>query len=114
MRLSLRACLAVPLLVFSLCARADPGCYRIAMIDQAPDVDLDKALGELLYREAGLCVTLMRVPTERLKRMLDKGDVDGVVVRTLEFIRAQSGMERGRAAPSPVINSAETGAICRG
>ncbi len=62
------------------------------MIDQAPDVDLDKALGELLYREAGLCVTLMRVPTERLKRMLDKGDVDGVVVRTLEFIRAQSGM----------------------
>jgi len=66
----------------------------------ATEADFGKALGEALYREAGLCASVVRLPTERLKRMLDSGEIDGVVVRSREFIQAYPGL---LAVPTPLL-----------
>ena len=73
---------------------------RIASISEAPDADFGKALAEALYREAGLCVAVQRLPTERVKRMIEGGELDGVVVRTREFIAAYPGLV---AVPTPLL-----------
>ena len=81
-------------------ALADSPCLRIASIAEAPDLDFGRALGEALYHEAGLCVTVVRLPTERVKRMVELGEIDGVVVRTQEFLRAYPQLI---AVPTPLL-----------
>jgi len=92
--------IALLLLVRPLCLLADEPCLRIASVAEAPDADFGKALGEALYREAGLCAAVIRLPTERLKRMLDSGEIDGVVVRSREFIAAYPELV---AVPTPLL-----------
>ena len=79
---------------------AEPSCLRIASIAEAPDLNFGGELGEALYREAGLCVSVVQIPTERMKRMIERGELDGVVVRTREFIDAVPELI---AVPTPVL-----------
>ena len=92
--------IALSLLVRPLGLLAEEPCLKIVSVTETPDVDFGKALGEALYREAGLCATVLRLPTERLKRMLDSGEIDGVVVRSREFIEAYPGL---LAVPTPLL-----------
>src|SRR5579859_1053270 len=77
-------------------------CLRIASVAEAPDDDFGSALGKALYSEAGLCADMIRLPTERLRRMLEKGELDGVVVRSIDFMRTQPDLV---AVPTPLINA---------
>jgi hypothetical protein len=77
-------------------------CLRIASVAEAPDDDFGSALGKALYAEAGLCAEMIRLPTERLRRMLDKGELDGVVVRSTDYMRTQPELV---AVPTPLINA---------
>jgi len=92
--------IALLLLLQPLRLLAEAPCLKIVSVTETPDVDFGKALGEALYREAGLCATVIRLPTERLKRMLDSGEIDGVVVRSREFIEAYPGL---LAVPTPLL-----------
>lgn len=92
--------LAALFLIVSTAAQAESGCLRIASVAEAPDVDFGTALGEELYREAGLCASVIRLPTERVKRMLDRGELDGVMLRSREFVVSHPGMV---AAPTPLL-----------
>lgn len=79
-----------------------PACLRIASVAEAPDDDFGSALGRALYAEAGLCADMIRLPTERLRRMLEKRELDGVVVRSAEFMRTQPELV---AVPTPLIKA---------
>src|ERR1700758_2391431 len=77
-------------------------CLRIASVAEAPDDDFGSALGKALYNEAGLCAEMIRLPTERLRRMLEKGELDGVVVRSVDYMRTQPELV---AVPTPLIHA---------
>lgn len=100
MRLVFLVLIAALLLIQPLRLRAESGCLRVASIAEASDLDFGGALGEALYREAGLCATVIRLPTERIKRMLEAGELDAVVVRTKEFAAAQPGL---LLVPTPLL-----------
>ena len=77
-------------------------CLRIASVAEAPDDDFGSILGKALYDEAGLCATMIRLPTERLRRMLEKGELDGVVVRSTDYLKSQSELV---SVPTPLISA---------
>jgi len=77
-------------------------CLEIVSVSEAPDDNFGPALGAALYREAGLCATIIKLPTERLSRTLEKGELDGVVVRTVEFVRTHPELV---LVPTPLIRT---------
>ena len=79
-----------------------PACLRIASVGEAPEDDFGLALGKALYDEAGLCATIVGLPTERSRRMLDAHELDGVVARTRDFILHQP---RLIAVPTPLASA---------
>lgn len=83
-------------------AGSSAACLRIASVAEAPDDDFGSALGKALYSEAGLCAEMIRLPTERLRRMLEKGELDGVVVRSVDYMRTQPELV---AVPTPLIKA---------
>lgn len=89
------------LLIIQPCSlKAETGCLRVASVAEESDLNIGAGLGEALYREAGLCATFTKVPSERARRMLDSGELDAVVARTKEFIQGQQGM---LAVPTPLL-----------
>lgn len=99
------ACLLVLIFFAAWPAQGEPSssnCLRIASVAEAPDQDFGSELGKALYDEAGLCVAMIRLPTERLRRMLEKGELDGVVVRSTDYMRTQPELV---AVPTPLINA---------
>lgn len=99
------ACLLILMFFMAQPSRGEASssaCLRIASVAEAPDDDFGSVLGKALYAEAGLCAEVIRLPTERLRRMLEKGELDGVVVRSTDYLRTQPELV---AVPTPLINA---------
>jgi len=103
MRCIYRLLAALPLLFTPAMPAAAHSCLLIASVAEAPGDDFGFALGKALYAEAGLCARIVRLPSERVWRMLRSGELDGVVARTPEFIAGQPQLV---AVPTPLVIAA--------
>lgn len=81
-------------------AEDEPGCIKIASLQNAPGQGYIAAALTLAYEAAGICAEIVPLPPARALQMLEAGLVDANVGRTIGYVKSTNGTVV--AVPTPL------------